>query len=193
MKSAATRSLPLSLPGALAFFIFLWSLDFPKPMNDDMFYCGAGLNLAQGGDFSNPLLTRQEFPGHFYFIYPPVHSYALAGWLKLFGISAASMTGFQLLLYALCTAATIVFLRRNGAPVWLEWLVPLGIGASFLGFGLRPESLAAALTLTGFVLLECRGKAAWTLFSRVFPARARHGDRAANGSFRRRLVPARRI
>lgn len=168
MKPAANQRIPLSLLGALAFFVFLWALDFPKPMNDDMFYCGAGLNLAQGGDLSNPLIARQEFPGHFYFIYPPVHSYALAGWLKIFGISAASMTGFQLLLYTVCAATTIIFLRLNGAPVWLEWLVPLGIGAAFLGFGLRPESLAAALTMTGFVLLECRGRAKWALFSGFF-------------------------
>jgi hypothetical protein len=168
MQPAANRSIPLSLWGALAFFVLLWALDFPKPMNDDMFYCGAGLNLAQGGDLSNPLIARQEFPGHFYFIYPPVHSYALDGWLRTFGISAASMTGFQLLLYAACAATTIIFLRRNGAPVWLEWVVPLGVSAAFLGFGLRPESLAAALTMTGFVLVECRGKAAWTLFPGFF-------------------------
>ena len=168
MKPARANPIPLSLAGTLVFFIFLWTLDFPKPMNDDMFYCGAGLNLAQGGDLANPLLARQEFPGHSFFIYPPVHSFVLAGWLKIFGISAASMTGFQLLLYAACAAATIIFLRRHGAPVWLEWVVPLGVGAAFLGFGLRPESLAAALTMTGFVLLECRGKAAWARFAGFF-------------------------
>src|SRR5271169_406830 len=90
---------PASVMGTLIFFLLLWFWDFPKPMCDDLFYSGAGLNLAQGGDLSNPLLARQEFPGHLFLIYPPVHSYVLAGWLKIFGISAASMTGFQMLVY----------------------------------------------------------------------------------------------
>jgi hypothetical protein len=137
MKPAAANPFPLSLLGALVFFLVLWALDFPKPMNDNLFYCGAGLNLAQGGDLANPLLARQEFPGHYFFIYPPVHSYLLSGWLKLFGISAVSMTGFVISLYFICAAAIIIFLRRHAVPTWLEWSVPLAVGAAFLVFGYR--------------------------------------------------------
>jgi hypothetical protein len=99
--------------------------------------------------------VRQEFPSHFFFVYPPMHSYALAGWLKVLGVSAASMTGFQMAMYFVIAAATIGVLRRHGAPVWMEWLVPLGVNAAFFNDGLRTEPLAAAFLMTGYALVEC--------------------------------------
>ena len=51
-----------------AFFVGLWLLDFPKPLIDDLAYCGAALNLSGGGDLSNPLLLRYQLPGHFFFL-----------------------------------------------------------------------------------------------------------------------------
>jgi hypothetical protein len=147
-----------SVIGAFAFFAVLWALDYPKPMADDLFYTGAALNLAGGGDYSNPMLARQEFPSHFFFVYPPVHTYVLAGWLKVFGVSAASMTGFQMTMYFLTAVATIAILRKHGAPVWMEWLVPLGVNAAFFNDGLRTEPLAAAFLMTGFALVECVGR-----------------------------------
>jgi len=148
------RRIPVSFAVAFLFFGFLWLMDFPKPFSDDLFYCGAGLNLAAGGDLSNPFLERHHFPSHYYFAYPPVHSYAIGGWMKLFGISALSLTGFQMLMYLLTAWATMAILRRHGVPAWLEFLVPLGVTASFLPFGLRAEPLAVALTMTGFAILE---------------------------------------
>src|ERR1700733_9912956 len=121
----------LPLAASILFFAALWSLDFPKPFIDDLFYCGAGLNLAAGGDFSNPLLARQNFPNHFFFVYPPVHSYAIAGWMKIFGIGARSLTAFQNLMYLTTALATLAILRRHKAPVWLEFLIPLGVAAAF--------------------------------------------------------------
>lgn len=140
----------LSVLGALVFFWCLWHWDFPKPMCDDLFYSGSGLNLAEGGDLSNPLLIRQHFPEHLFLIYPPIHSYALAGWLKVFGINAAAMIGFQILMYIIVAVATISFLRREKAPNWLEWIIPPAVACAFINYGLRPEPLAAALTMWGF-------------------------------------------
>lgn len=154
-RTNQAKLLPLSLFGALAFCAVLWMFDFPKPCMDDLFYCGAAMNMADGGDFSNPLLVRQEFPSHLFFVYPPFHSYALAGWFKAFGISASTATGFQILFYFVIAVSTIAILRRNKAPVWLEWLVPLGVSASLLAEGLRPEPLSIALTMSGFALVEC--------------------------------------
>ncbi len=160
----ASFAFPWSVVGALLFFWLLWIWDFPHPMCDDLFYSGAGLNLASGGDLSNPLLARQHFPWHLFIIYPPVHSYALAAWLGILGISAATMTGFQMLMCFIIAAATIGYLRRQYAPGWLEWLVPLGVAAAFLPFGLRPEPLGVALTMTGFFLIESWGKRPLPLF-----------------------------
>src|SRR6266478_2655380 len=103
---------PLSVVGAAVFFGGLWLLGFPKPANDDLFYSGAALNLASGGDFSNPLLARQGFPSHYFFVYPPLHSFVLAGWLGVFGISAMSMVGFAVMMLWLTCAATVLILRR---------------------------------------------------------------------------------
>ncbi len=136
-------------------FLVLWLWEFPKPMMDDLFYAGAGLNLAAGGDFSNPYLAGQEFPSHYFFVYTPLHSYVLAGWLKVFGISTASMTGFQGVMFFVIAASTLFLLRRHEAPAWLEWLVPLGVCAAFLRGGLRVEALATALTMAGFAWIAC--------------------------------------
>lgn len=152
------QRLPKAIMGALVLFIALWLMDFPKPMVDDLFYTGAGINLGQGGDLVNPLLARQEFPSHFFFVYPPLHSYLLGGWLKLCGINALSMTAFTLLMYFISSVATIVILRRHGAPAWLAWLAPLAVSTSFLAVGLRPEPVSVALTMAGFAVFECGRK-----------------------------------
>src|SRR5581483_10547295 len=148
-------SLSWSLAGAAGVFLVLWLWEFPKPMMDDLFYAGAGLNLAAGGDFSNPYLAGQEFPSHYFFVYTPLHSYVLAGWLKVFGISTASMTGFQGVMFFVIAASTLFLLRRHEAPAWLEWLVPLGVCAAFLRGGLRVEALATALTMAGLAWIAC--------------------------------------
>ncbi len=154
-KSHWNDYLPMSLLWACLFFLILWRLDFPKPSVDDLFMSGASLNLAEGGDFSNPLIARQEFPGHYYFLHTPLHSYALAAWLKLFGISASSVTAFQMAIYILAAAATIFILRRHSGPGWLEWLVPFGVSMALLPSGLRHDGFSVALTMTGFALIEC--------------------------------------
>lgn len=143
-----------SMLGALALFLVFWVSDFPKPSYDDLFYLGAGLNLAQRADLSNPLLARQEFPSHFFFVYPPIHAYAMAGWLKIFGISARSVTAFPIAMCLVTALATIALLRRYGAPCWLEWLVPFGVAIALLPSGLRTEPLAIALIMAGFAVLE---------------------------------------
>ena len=152
-ENKSARCLPWIV--SFLFFASLWSLDFPKPYFDDLFFCGAGLNMAGGGDFSNPLIERQHFPGHYFFEQTPVHSYAIAGWMKIFGIGARSLTGFQEAMYLVMALATLAVLRRHKAPLWLEFLVPLGVAAAFLPMGLRPEPLSVALTMAGFAMIEC--------------------------------------
>ena len=150
---------------ALACFVGLGLFGFPQPMIDDLFFTGAGLNLAQGGDFSNAMLARQHFPGTLYFVQPPLHSYVLAGWLKMFGISTFSMVAFQLVADVFICWAVIRILRQYQAPRLLECLVPLGVATAFLSLGLRSEPLSVALTMAGFAILECCCGRAITLFS----------------------------
>src|SRR5665213_1074302 len=98
-KTGKRKLFPLPLVFAMFIFGALLFLDFPKPGLDDLFFVGTSLNLAQGGDYSNPLLERQQFSSHFYFVHTPTYSFALAGWLKIFGVSTFSLLGFQLLMY----------------------------------------------------------------------------------------------
>ncbi|HSY17984.1 MAG TPA: hypothetical protein VK815_06600 [Candidatus Acidoferrales bacterium] len=161
-ENPVAKSLPFIF--AAVFFTGLGCLGFPRPMMDDLFFTGAGLNLAAGGDFSNPLLARQDFPGTLYFLHPPLHSYAIAGWLKIFGVSTASLLAFQAVMYVLICWSTICILRKHRAPHLLEWLLPLGVASAFLSVGLRSEPLAAALTMLGFALVECLGQKTVLLF-----------------------------
>jgi len=140
------------------FFAGLYALSFPQPMCDDLFYIGAGLNLASGGDFSNPFLERAAFPGpHHYFDHPPLFSYAVAGWLKLFGISARSLLAFQMLTYLLICRTTLAIFRRHHFPPLLEWLLPLAVASAFLPTGLRFEAFSVALTMAGLALMDGGG------------------------------------
>jgi len=164
--SPASRSLPFVF--ALFFFAGLGLLGFPRPMMDDLFFIGAGLNLASGGDFSNPLLARQGFPGSLYFVHPPLHSYALAGWLKIFGISTGSLLAFQMVMYVLVCWAAIWILRKYRGPRLFEWLLPLGVATAFLSVGLRPEPLSAMLTMVGYAFLLCLGGEGLVLFCGFF-------------------------
>lgn len=148
-----TPAIGVPIFSAFVFFCFLWLLDFPKPYTDDLFFCGPALNLASGGDFTNPFIAW--LPGHLYFFQPPVFSYALLVWLKVFGVSATSLTGFQGMAYFLNSVAIIAILHRYGSPVWLKCLVPLLVTATFMDIGLRQEPLAAAFGLAGFAIIEC--------------------------------------
>ena len=149
------KTVPASVFAAAALFAVLWLLGFPIPFVDDLFMIGAALNMAGGGDFSNPLITRQGFPSHYFFAQPPTHSYVLLGWLKVFGISAGSLTGFQLTMFFLTAAATIAILRRHSAPRWLEWLIGPAVIVGLIPCGLRMEPLAIALSMAGFAMIEC--------------------------------------
>jgi hypothetical protein len=120
-------------------------------MVDDLFFIGAGINLAQEGTLSNPLISRQAFPSDLFFVQPPLHSYVIAGWLFLFPVATNSLTLLQLLFYLLSCWGTIAILRNFGAPSLCEWLVPVGIAMSLLPLGFRPEPLAICLTLLGYV------------------------------------------
>ena len=157
--------------GALIFSLATWELGFPTSNWDDLFYNGAALNMAGGGDFSNPLLARQDFPSHYFFVYPPLHSYAVYGWVSLWGVSAASLLALQNLLYFIIAWMMIILLRRQEAPELFSWLAPWGVAAVFMKTGLRPEILAVALAMSGYVILIhsrktgfCLWLAFWLMF-----------------------------
>jgi hypothetical protein len=117
------------------------------------------------------LIARQGFPHHFFFLQPPLHSYAVYAWLSVFGISSASILGFQNLMHFIIAAAMILILRRHNSPGIFSWLAPLGVAAVFLKPGLRPEAFAVALTMAGYALLNycpTAGFRCWAAFFLMF-------------------------
>ena len=165
------RSAALPIFGAFVVFFVFWLLGWPAPAMDDLFYNGAAINMAGGGDFSNPLLARQGFPSHYFFVYPPIHPHAVYAWLSVFGIGTNSLLAFQDLMFFMISAATILIIRRQTSPGILAWLVPWGVAAVFLKFGLRPEAFAVAVTMSGYaLLLHCRkaGPLLWLAFFVMF-------------------------
>jgi len=120
---------------------------FPFPHMDDPFFVGAGLNLAQGGSLVNPLM---EGTTHFY-SYPPLQSYLLAGWLKLFGVSVGSMVA----MYVVISWAATLFVIRTFQILNREFLgvlVALCVVIYATSSGMRPDDFALFFAALSFRL-----------------------------------------
>ncbi len=112
-KFTLTVAIPI-----VAFWTLVFLLGYPLPSVDDIFFTGAAINLSKGGEFTNPYLEAWNSvlsSGKFYF-QPPFHSYTLAGWLKIVGISTTSLRLFQYLCYNLCSLSSALLLRFYGFP-----------------------------------------------------------------------------
>jgi hypothetical protein len=130
----------------LLLLLVLWALlawrGFPLPHPDDGLFTGAALHLAAGGGLENPLLER---PGPYY-LYPPFYDFFLAQWLKLAGISAASVIAFHL---AVCFASSWLVLeifRAWGREAW-AWIGVLVYVDYIADFGLRSDALGLLFIL----------------------------------------------
>ncbi|HEY9850413.1 MAG TPA: hypothetical protein V6D28_13185 [Leptolyngbyaceae cyanobacterium] len=109
--------LKVALP-IVAFWTAILLLGYPIPSVDDLFFIGAAINLAKGGEFINPLIEAWNgvlSSGKFYF-QPPFHSYTLAGWLKVAGISTTSFLLFQYLCYNTFSIFCALIFRYYGFP-----------------------------------------------------------------------------
>ncbi|MGA3172648.1 MAG: hypothetical protein ABSE62_16730 [Chthoniobacteraceae bacterium] len=118
---------------------------YPFPYVDDPYYIGAGLNLGAGGGLANPLL---ENTAHFYG-YPPLYSFLMAGWLKLFGVSASSMVGLYLFmawLGTLCVVRAFQILNKE----FLGWMVAFGYITYLTCFGMRPDAFGLCFAAISF-------------------------------------------
>ncbi len=112
-KFVITVTIPI-----VVFWTILFFLGYPLPSKDDIFFTGAAINLAKGGEFTNPYIESWNnvlSSGKFYF-QPPFHSYTLAGWLKIAGISTNSLLFFQYLCYILFSLASALIFRAYNFP-----------------------------------------------------------------------------
>jgi hypothetical protein len=152
------------LPG-YGLIAVLWLLiylrGYPAPFIDDLYYVGAAFDLALHNVFSNPYCPALATIGSngTFFAYMPLHSYVLAGWLKLFGIGFVSLSIFSTL-----TSAIVCALIYRLMPVrdWFaQCLVSSGIVVLvFLllgGAGFRPDSLGLLFFFLGIDAARSRG------------------------------------
>ncbi len=166
-RSSVPQWLPFCFSAAI--FAALWLTDHPKPMWDDLFFFGASHNLAQGGDCSNPMIVRQEFPSPYFFTYPPISVQILGTWLRVAGTSACSVTGFFAMLYFGISSLSIFAFRRLGVDLTFQSLVPLAVSGAFLEVGLRPEPLATVFFMAAVALTLGAVPAWWrTFFGSLF-------------------------
>ncbi len=137
----------------IIFWYCLFIGDYPPPHQDDIFFVGAALNLVTDGEFKNPYILS-PFTGENFYLYTPFHSFVLAAWLNLVGISKWSLTLFQCCCGAIISIAIAIILRRYSFPVITAFLSTLVIAIFCRTMGLRPEPLGLAFMFTGFLLLS---------------------------------------
>ncbi len=118
---------------------------YPFPYVDDLFYVGAGLNLAHGGGLVNPLLENFT---HFY-QYPPLYSFLIAGWEKVFGTSAATMVALFVVMAwtgTLCVVRGFQILNRE----FLGWMSAISFLIYLTCVGMRPDAFGLFFAALSF-------------------------------------------
>ena len=146
--------------------VLFWGLvsffDFPPPFIDDAWYIGASINLVRHGIFANPLCESLNTIGsgqHFY-ASMPLHSYVLAAWLWLFGISTLSFKVLYTSLALAVTLLTYALLPVSRLSCVAAFFVSLATYGLLAGAGYRPDSLGLVFVLLGLGLWRTNGVAA---------------------------------
>jgi len=142
----------------LGFNLIFWPLLFfagiPGPCTDDMFFTGTAVNLLHDGVYRNPWIepwNKILQSGRFFF-QPPFHAYTLAPWLKVFGLSTASLLAFQNFWAFVFSVSAAGLMRRFGAPLAACLAVaPLFAITNHLA-GFRPDILGFAYLALGLWL-----------------------------------------
>jgi hypothetical protein len=149
----------------LTIIVLFWAgvllTDFPAPFIDDPWYIGSALSLAQHGGYTNPyceMLARVDSgPGHLFLAYMPVENYLVAGWLSVFGISAAS---FHVLFTLLAFGVSALVFRLLLATS-LSWAAAIAVCAAIYGLlggcGLRADAFGWLFYLIGFTAWRAPG------------------------------------
>lgn len=163
MKLRAATAIPavallLALIAALA-------LGLPLPTTDDLFFYGAPIHLGQGGGLENPPLRGflQDLGTESYFCHVPLHPWALGLWLRLWGVSTASILGFAWATGALGAAGLWHWLRRLGWARPERWLLLLVYVTLHFAAASRPDGLAWALALAGGAIISFEKRARFFL------------------------------
>ncbi|HEX3730511.1 MAG TPA: glycosyltransferase family 39 protein, partial [Opitutaceae bacterium] len=158
--------------GGPAALVLLWLLawlgGFPIPGADDAFFSGAAIHLARTGILANPWIVGWMgwIPGvHFdrFYVHPPFLPWTMAAWLKVFGVSARSLTAFACAAGLAAALAMFALARRLGVGAAAAFLAAALISCQLLNRGLRPEAAGLAVLLAGQALMLGPGRLRWFL------------------------------
>lgn len=138
-----------------AFWLLLFFRGYPDPNQDDLFFIGQAISLANDGDFVNPLLEswNQYFSSGKYFYHLPYYSFILAAWLKVFGVSAKSFSLFQMVNAIIFSTSVLILLREFKLKSYLCFPIIILYALWMNQYGLRPDSTGMTLLSLGLVCL----------------------------------------
>jgi hypothetical protein len=148
--------LPLiAVTGTVSCCLVLWQARLPDPHIDDLFFIGAAINLTESGELKNPLEPSwsSAMKDGLYHFHPPYYSYILAGWIKIFGISTASLVAYQNFWYLILVLSLIGLCRRLNIPITAA--IVSGVFATWilLQRGLRNDATAMAQLSVGLYFI----------------------------------------
>lgn len=135
-------------------WLALWLAGLPRPNVDDSFFAGIAVRLAQHGEIANPwcagwLGFLPDVSTKQFLVQPPLYPFALATWLRVWGISAASMTAWICTLGFAFLVCLWRLLRALDVQRSVAILAPLVAGGWILHRGLRPEAFALLCLAAG--------------------------------------------
>jgi hypothetical protein len=165
--------IPLIVMAAVILFC-TFKLGLPIPHNDDLFYLGAGFELSRSNHLENPLIRLQALSTAQFFAYPPLYSYIIGGWVRLFGISYNVLAGFFATLVFITTIALAEIARFGTAArtcsiryglLLAAVVVPVLMAFSSLGF--RPESAGFTILALGAAVLISTDRASFRFLSQI--------------------------
>jgi len=141
----------------------------PLPHADDLFFTGAAINLAKGGPLVNPYLETWNAAtktGKYYY-QPPFQAFLLASWLKVFGISSASIIAFQYTCYGLFTLFALAICHEHHLTRIATVIIVTSFACWMAKNGLRSEALGLTFLAAGYWFLR-RERVMCTLLGFVF-------------------------
>ena len=114
----------IALPGITFALFFAWKVGLllltsqPVPANDAFFYDGPVVNYLLHGKYCNPSLAIVlPISGTEVFsAYPPLHQFAMLGWMSIAGTSALAAMWFHVLLLGIFALTVFATLRELRAP-----------------------------------------------------------------------------
>jgi hypothetical protein len=130
---------------------------YPAPWVDEILFADPAIHLAMGKGFVSSAWFNQP-SSQFWAGYTPLYSFALAGWLKIFGVSAFAVRSFSL---ALVTASLVMVWRflKSIESDSLKWTILIALAVceplAFLERAGRPDSMSLfLLAATALVFVE---------------------------------------